>query len=55
MPQHLTKHDRTNLRLPTYAGLCAWRTEKDGRELKVRVEGAAGIHQPSPDAERGAG
>jgi DNA-binding transcriptional LysR family regulator len=28
-----------NLRLPTYGGLYAWEFEKNGRELKVRVEG----------------
>ena len=28
-----------NLRLPTYGGLYAWEFERDGRELKVRVEG----------------
>jgi DNA-binding transcriptional LysR family regulator len=39
MPQDLTVHDCINLRLPTYGGLYAWEFEKDGRELKVRVEG----------------
>jgi len=48
VPQHLTKHDRTNLRLPTYAGLRAWRFEKDGRELKVRVEGQLVFNNPYP-------
>jgi DNA-binding transcriptional LysR family regulator len=38
-PQDLTVHDCINLRLPTYGGLYAWEFEKDGRELKVRVEG----------------
>jgi DNA-binding transcriptional LysR family regulator len=38
-PQDLTAHDCINLRLPTYGGLYAWEFEKDGRELKVRVEG----------------
>jgi DNA-binding transcriptional LysR family regulator len=28
-----------NLRLPTHGGLFAWEFEKDGHELKVRVEG----------------
>jgi DNA-binding transcriptional LysR family regulator len=32
-------HDCINIRLPTYGGLYAWRFEKGGRELKVRVEG----------------
>ncbi|QJP13126.1 LysR family transcriptional regulator [Starkeya sp. ORNL1] len=38
-PQDLTAHSCINLRLPTYGGLYAWEFEKDGRELKVRVEG----------------
>jgi len=38
-PQHLTEHDCINLRLPTYGGLYAWEFEKNGRALKVRVEG----------------
>jgi DNA-binding transcriptional LysR family regulator len=38
-PQDLTLHDCINLRLPTYGGLYAWEFEKNGREIKVRVEG----------------
>ncbi|MEX3857829.1 LysR family transcriptional regulator [Paraburkholderia sp. BR10923] len=38
-PQDLTEHNCINLRLPTYGGLFAWEFEKDGHELKVRVEG----------------
>ena len=38
-PQDLTAHDCINLRLPTYGGLFAWEFEKNGHELKVRVEG----------------
>jgi DNA-binding transcriptional LysR family regulator len=38
-PQDLVGHSCINLRLPTYGGLYAWEFEKDGRELKVRVEG----------------
>jgi DNA-binding transcriptional LysR family regulator len=38
-PQELTAHACINLRLPTYGSLYAWEFEKDGRELKVRVEG----------------
>jgi DNA-binding transcriptional LysR family regulator len=38
-PQDLTDHNCINLRLPTYGGLYAWEFEKDGRELRVRVEG----------------
>jgi len=38
-PQDLTDHACINIRLPTYGGLYVWEFEKDGRELKVRVEG----------------
>jgi DNA-binding transcriptional LysR family regulator len=38
-PQELTNHNCINLRLPTYGGLYAWEFEKDGREIKVRVDG----------------
>jgi DNA-binding transcriptional LysR family regulator len=38
-PRDLTAHACINLRLPTHGGLYAWEFAKDGRELKVRVEG----------------
>jgi len=38
-PQDVTSHDCINLRLPTHGGLYPWEFEKDGREIKVRVEG----------------
>jgi DNA-binding transcriptional LysR family regulator len=38
-PQDLTAHDCINLRLPTYGSVYAWEFEKNGRELRVRVEG----------------
>jgi len=38
-PQDLVEHDCINLRLPTLGGLYAWEFERDGRELRVRVEG----------------
>jgi DNA-binding transcriptional LysR family regulator len=38
-PQDLTEHACINLRLPTYGGLYTWDLRKDGRELKVRVNG----------------
>ena len=38
-PQELIGHNCINLRLPTHGGLYTWEFEKDGRELKVRVEG----------------
>jgi DNA-binding transcriptional LysR family regulator len=37
-PQDLTHHQCINLRLPQH-GLYAWEFEKDGRELRVRVDG----------------
>lgn len=39
VPQDLVDHNCINMRLPTYGGLLPWEFEKDGRELKVRVEG----------------
>jgi DNA-binding transcriptional LysR family regulator len=39
-PQDLTDHNCINLRLPTHGGsVYAWEFEKNGREVKVRVEG----------------
>jgi DNA-binding transcriptional LysR family regulator len=38
-PQDLIGHSCINLRLPTYGGVYVWEFEKDGRELRVRVEG----------------
>jgi DNA-binding transcriptional LysR family regulator len=38
-PQDLSDHRCINLRLPTLGGLYAWEFEKEGRPLKVRVEG----------------
>jgi DNA-binding transcriptional LysR family regulator len=38
-PQELVNHKCINLRLPTYGGLYAWEFEKDGREVRVRVDG----------------
>ncbi|WP_233853787.1 LysR family transcriptional regulator [Paraburkholderia sp. HD33-4] len=38
-PHDLIKHRCINLRLPTHGGLYAWEFEKDGQEIKVRVEG----------------
>ena len=38
-PQELIGHNCINLRLPTRGGLYAWEFEKDGRELRVHVEG----------------
>jgi DNA-binding transcriptional LysR family regulator len=38
-PQDLIEHNCIKLRLPTHGGLYAWEFEKDGRDLRVRVEG----------------
>ncbi len=38
-PQDLIGHTCINLRLPTNGGLYAWEFEKNGRELKARVDG----------------
>lgn len=38
-PNELAEHSCINLRLPSSGGLYAWELEKDGRELRVRVEG----------------
>ncbi|MCZ8158556.1 MAG: LysR family transcriptional regulator [Rhizobiaceae bacterium] len=38
-PQDLTSHACINLRLPTYGGYLVWEFEKEGREVKVRVDG----------------
>ena len=38
-PHDLAQHDCINLRLPTRGGFYSWEFEKDGRALKVRVEG----------------
>ncbi|WP_250627049.1 LysR family transcriptional regulator [Pinirhizobacter soli] len=38
-PQDLVSHNCINVRLPSYGALYPWEFEKDGREIKVRVEG----------------
>jgi len=43
-PQDLTEHSCINLRLPTHGGFYAWEFRKDGRELKVRVQGRAAFN-----------
>jgi DNA-binding transcriptional LysR family regulator len=39
VPQDLTGHNCINLRLSTYGNLYAWEFEKDGQQLRVRVDG----------------
>lgn len=38
-PHDLTGHNCINIRQQTHGGLYAWEFEKDGRELRVRVDG----------------
>jgi DNA-binding transcriptional LysR family regulator len=38
-PQDLTGHSCINLRLPAHRGVYAWEFERNGRDLRVRVEG----------------
>jgi len=47
-PQDLTAHSCINLRLPTRGGVYAWEFEKNGRELKVRVEGQLVFNGTAP-------
>jgi DNA-binding transcriptional LysR family regulator len=39
VPRDLAEHNCINLRLPTHGNLLQWDFEKDGHELKARVEG----------------
>jgi DNA-binding transcriptional LysR family regulator len=39
VPGDLAEHSCINLRLPTHGSLLQWDFEKDGHELKARVEG----------------
>lgn len=38
-PQDLIHHTCINMRLPTYGGMWAWEFERDGHEVKARVDG----------------
>ena len=38
-PQDLTAHNCINMRLPTHGGVYTWEFAKNGKEVKVRVEG----------------
>ena len=48
IPQDLVGHDCISLRQATFGGLYAWEFEKDGRELRVRVEGQLTINTTIP-------
>ncbi|OGQ50662.1 MAG: LysR family transcriptional regulator [Deltaproteobacteria bacterium RIFCSPLOWO2_02_FULL_53_8] len=39
IPRDLMQHNCINIRMPTYGGIFPWEFEKQGEELKVRVEG----------------
>jgi len=43
-PHDLTEHNCINLRLPTAGGFYAWEFDRDGRELRVRVEGQLAVN-----------
>jgi DNA-binding transcriptional LysR family regulator len=47
-PQELTAHTCINLRLPTHGGLYAWEFAREGRELRVRVEGQLVFNETTP-------
>jgi DNA-binding transcriptional LysR family regulator len=47
VPQDLAGHACINLRLETRGDLYAWEFEKDGRELRVRVEGQLVFNRPA--------
>jgi DNA-binding transcriptional LysR family regulator len=44
-PHDLAQHACINLRLPSLGGLYAWEFEKDGRELRVRVDGTLAFNE----------
>jgi DNA-binding transcriptional LysR family regulator len=46
-PQNLVEHDCINQRHLTSGGFYAWELEKDGRELRVRVEGQLAFNSHS--------
>ena len=50
-PQDLTQHNCINFRQPTRGGLYAWEFERDGRALKVRVEGQLVFNTLGPTLE----
>jgi DNA-binding transcriptional LysR family regulator len=47
-PQDLTNHNCINQRLNSAGGLYAWEFEKDGRELRVRVDGQLAFNSAVP-------
>ena len=51
VPQDLVAHSCVNLRLATHGGLYTWEFEKDGRPLRVRVEGQLTFNTIRPMVE----
>jgi DNA-binding transcriptional LysR family regulator len=47
-PRELVHHVCINLRQPTFGGLYAWEFARDGRELRVRVEGQLTFNSTLP-------
>ena len=47
-PQDLTAHACINLRLPTNGGLYAWEFERNGRAMRVRVDGQLAFNGSDP-------
>jgi len=47
-PNDLGRHCCINLRLPTHDGLYAWEFEKDGREIRVHVDGQLTFNTITP-------
>ena len=43
-PQDLTEHNCIKMRLPTHGGFYVWDFYKDGRELKVRIQGRSAFN-----------
>lgn len=57
-PQELQRFRCINMRLPTLGGIYAWEFEKEGRELRVRVDGQLtfnSLHQRIDAAQLGLG
>ncbi|MER8549041.1 LysR family transcriptional regulator [Mesorhizobium sp. M1088] len=50
-PQDLVDHDCINMRQATFGGLYAWEFAKDGRDLRVRVEGQLTFNSSIPMIE----
>lgn len=53
-PDDLVDHRCLNIRLPTAGGIYAWEFGKDGRELRVRVEGPLVLNRADVIAEAAA-